>query len=82
MRFPITPNKFKGSLTALAAAEAMGVFAFAGAVADDPRCGELPERTLAITPEGMPLGATMPNAASLLEESVGQAARCFPAFTA
>jgi len=70
-------GKGPAGVAALARKHGKPVFAFAGAVADDPRLGELFDGTFAITPLGMPLDEAMPKAAELLEESVAQAARFF-----
>ena len=75
-------GKGPAGVAALARKHGKPVFAFAGAVADDPRCGALFERTFAITPAGMPLEEALRNAASLLEKSVAQAAHLFKTFTA
>ena len=67
-------GKGPAGVAALARRHGKPVVAFAGAVADDPRCRELFAETFAITPVGMPLDEAMRNAASLLEERVAQAA--------
>jgi len=72
-------GKGPAGVAALARKHGKPVFAFAGAVADDPRCGELFEGTFAITPAEMPLEEALRNAARLLEESVAQAAHLFTA---
>jgi len=75
-------GKGPAGVAALARKHGKPVFAFAGAVADDPRCGALFEQTFAITPAGMPLEEALRNAASLLEKSVAQAAHLFQPLTA
>ena len=70
-------GKGPAGVAALARKHGKPVFAFAGAVADDPRCGELFDGAFAITPAEMPLPEAMRNAASLLEESVAQASPLF-----
>ena len=64
-------------VAALARKHGKPVIAFAGAVAEEPRLGGVFLETYAITPAGMPLGAAMQAAASLLQESAAQAARRF-----
>ena len=65
----------KGPAGVAALARSLGkpVFAFAGAVEVDARLGELFERTVAITPAGMPLEEGMLRAPQLLEDAVAQA---------
>ena len=70
-------GKGPAGVAALARKHGKPVIAFAGAVAEDLRLGEVFDETFAITPVGMPLGEAMQAAASLLEESAAQAARRF-----
>ena len=75
-------GKGPAGVAALAHKHGKIVFAFAGAVAEDPRLADLFELTFAITPAGMPLEEAMRKAAQLLEESVSQAAPFFSKPTA
>ena len=75
-------GKGPAGVAALAHKHGKRVFAFAGAVAEDPRLADLFELTFAITPAGMPLEEAMRKAAQLLEESVSQAAPFFSKPTA
>jgi glycerate kinase len=68
-------GKGPAGVAALARSHGKPVIAFAGAVAEEPRLGEVFQETYAITPAGMPLDDAMRNATSLLEESAFQAAR-------
>lgn len=65
----------KGPAGVAALARRLGkpVFAFAGAVEAEARLGELFERTVAITPAGMPLEEALLRAPQLLEDAVAQA---------
>lgn len=68
-------GKGPAGVAALARKHGKPVFAFAGAVAKEPKLAEVFDRTLAITPEGMPLDEAIANASSLLEDSAATVAR-------
>ena len=70
-------GKGPAGVAALSRKHGKPVIAFAEAVAEEPRLGEVFHETFAITPAGRPLGDAMQAAASLLEESAAQAARRF-----
>ncbi|MDD5350544.1 MAG: glycerate kinase [Chthoniobacteraceae bacterium] len=60
-------------VAALARQQHKPVFAFAGAIENDPRLAELFEHAEAITPAGMPLEEALRRAPTLLEETVARA---------
>jgi glycerate kinase len=67
-------GKGPAGVAALARKHGKPVFAFAGAVADDPRIATVFDRVFAITPPGMPLDEAFREAPRLLATCVAEAA--------